>query len=102
MDNITLLPDYRDLCNKIEAKSRTATPTYTITEQHFPTRLHEPQPQNEISVYDYLSVYYSKLRCWEEKNSINSNYFQNQVHIKRKMRTILVDWLVRTHGFRHG
>jgi len=53
---------------------------------------------NPLMVTHYVQEIYAHMRQ-KEINSVSSTYMQRQPHINEKMRSILIDWLVRFSSY---
>ena len=51
--------------------------------------------ENPLFCPEYVNDMYDIFRQLERQFQVNANYMANQPHINDKMRTILVDWLVK-------
>ena len=52
--------------------------------------------ENPLFCPEYVNDMYDIFRQLERQFQVNASYMTNQPHINDKMRTILVDWLVKT------
>ena len=97
--NISLGDNYSTANSNVDVEKKMYLENSEKNNEEYYLNEKEEKEKSTLNENKYLEDIFENLISMERSNKykINPNYFNDQIEINHKMRTILIDWLVEVH-----